>query len=211
MPSTRMMDPVKISKIVEFIDSFWETDRRRPTNDEIGNAIGVTKGMITHYLQYMDDNGIIEYNGKSIITKAMKKDMALTKIKVKGSVSCGSPVAEEEIPEDEAEMVKLPRSMIGDGSFFILKANGESMVDAGIDTGDLIIVREQHEAKDGDITVFRLSDGTNTLKRYHIGEDYGVLMPENIDEDAHKTGEEREFKIVGIVVMVMKRVRAGVL
>ena len=206
MPSTRVMDPEKISRIVEFINGFWETERRRPRNDEIGAYVGLSKGMVTRYLVHMDSKGIIEYTGDSIITHEMKKEMEMAKMKVVGSVSCGAPTSVEEIQEADADMVRLPRSMVGDGSFYILTANGESMVDAGIESGDLIIVREQRDAKDGDITVFRLSDGTNTLKRYKRGEDHGVLMPENKDKDTYKTYKERGFEIRGVAVMVMKRV-----
>ena len=206
MGSTRKMDPEKINKILEFVDGFWETSKRKPSNREIGGYVGISKAMVTYYLTYMAKEGIIDYTGTEIITQKMKKDMELVQMRIMGSVSCGAPTSVEEIQEADADMVRLPRSMVGDGSFYILSANGESMVDAGISDGDYVVVREQTDAKDGDITVFRLSDGTNTLKRYGRGSDYGILSPENQDHETYKTYKERDFEIRGVAVMVMKRV-----
>ena len=206
MPSTRKMDPEKVRKILAYVDGFWETSKRKPSNREIGEYVGISKAMVTYYLTYMAERGIIDYTGREIITNKMKKDMELAQMRVVGSVSCGAPASEAGIPEDEAEMVKLPRSIVGDGSFYVLVANGESMADAGIGTGDYVVIREQPDAKDGDIAVFRLSDGTSTLKRYKRGDGHGLLSPENKDKDTYKTYKERGFEIRGVAVMVMKRV-----
>lgn len=205
MPSTRRMDPEKVKKILEYVDGFWETSKRKPSNREIGEYVGISKAMVTYYLQYMAKEGIIDYTGTEIITKKMKKDMALAEMRVMGSVSCGEPVSEEEIQEADADMVRLPRSMVGDGCFYVLVANGDSMVDAGIGTGDYVVIREQSDADDGDIVVFRLKDGTNTLKRYKRGDGVGILSPENPDHEIYKTYKEQSFEIKGVAVMVMKK------
>ena len=205
MPSTRKMDPEKMRKILEYVDGFWETSKRKPTNVEIGGYVGISKAMVTYYLTYMAKEGLIEYTGREIITPRMKKEMGLVEMRVAGSVSCGAPAAEEEADPEDAEMARLPRSMIGDGSFYILKANGESMAGAGINNGDYVVIRRQDDAGDGDIAVFRLSDGTNTLKRYHKDADHGILSPENPDRETYKTYHERGFEIRGVAVMAMKK------
>jgi len=82
---------------------------------------------------------------------------------VLGSVSCGVPrFAEENIEE----YVSLPEALFGRGEFFILKAKGDSMIDAGIDDGDLVVIRQQSSAEDGQIVV-ALIDDEATLKRFY--------------------------------------------
>lgn len=61
----------------------------------------------------------------------------------------------------------MPVSMFGNRTFFLLRANGESMIDAGISPGDLVLVRKQSEAMDGDIVVALVAN-ENTLKRYFV-------------------------------------------
>ncbi len=96
---------------------------------------------------------------------------------VRGTVSCGVPTLEEEYAE---EYVSLPVSMFGNGTFFILRANGESMIDAEIAPGDFVLVRKQSEAMDGDIVV-ALVGNENTLKRYFVDTENKQirLHPEN--------------------------------
>ena len=96
-----------------------------------------------------------------------------------GSIGCGIPnLAEENIEE----YVSLPRSMFGNGEFFILRANGESMIDAGIETGDLVVIRKQSCAEDGQIVVALVEDET-TLKRLYRENGKVRLHPENRDMD----------------------------
>lgn len=91
--------------------------------------------------------------------------------------ACGSPQYEEENIE---EYVSLPTAIFGKGDFFILRASGQSMIEAGIDDGDLVVVKKQVEAKEGDIVV-ALVDNQNTLKRYFRDDENKkiILHPEN--------------------------------
>ena len=94
-----------------------------------------------------------------------------------GSVPYGSPEYEEENVE---EYVSLPTAIFGKGDFFILRASGDSMIEAGIDDGDLVVIRKQVFADDGDIIV-ALVDNQNTLKRlYHDNKNKKIILhPEN--------------------------------
>ena len=94
-----------------------------------------------------------------------------------GSVPCGSPQYEEENIE---EYISLTTAIFGKGDFFILRASGNSMIEAGIDDGDLVVVKKQIYADDGDIVV-ALVDNQNTLKRFYRDNDNRkvILHPEN--------------------------------
>ena len=121
---------------------------------------------------------MIEYNGQDISTDVTRKyNTEQTQTPIIGSVPCGSPQYEEENIE---EYVSLPTAIFGKGDFFILKASGQSMIEAGIDDGDLVVVRKQIEANEGDIVV-ALVDNQNTLKRYYRDDENKkiILHPEN--------------------------------
>ena len=76
--------------------------------------------------------------------------------------------------------MSLPASMFSKGTFFLLRAKGESMIEAGIDDGDFVVVKKQVYAEDGDIVV-ALVENQNTLKRFYRDEDSKkiILHPEN--------------------------------
>ena len=94
---------------------------------------------------------MIEYDGQEIRTNVTRKYSGeQTQTPIVGSIPCGSPQYEEENIE---EYVSLPTAIFGKGDFFILRASGQSMIEAGIDDGDLVVVKKQVEANEGDIVV----------------------------------------------------------
>ena len=98
-------------------------------------------------------------------------------VPILGEVACGIPKFAEESIE---EYVRLPVALFGRGSFFILRAYGDSMIEAGIDDGDLVLIRQQDAAEEGQIVV-ALIDDEATLKRFYPEpENHRIrLHPEN--------------------------------
>ena len=94
---------------------------------------------------------------------------------------------------------------IGDGEFFILEADGESMKNIGIDPGDLVVIRRQDTARRGEIVV-ALDGGESTLKRYYPEARRIVLKPENPDFPDIVIPEERmaDFRIQGVAIKIVK-------
>ena len=121
-----------------------------------------------------------------------------------GSIRCGNPEDEEESIE---EYVSLPVSMFGKGDFYILRAKGDSMVDAGIDEDDLLVIERNCPALEGDIVVALDEDNQNTLKRY-AGYDkdsgYYILEYENEARYPGKTIKVRSFQVQGVARHVIK-------
>lgn len=115
-------------------------------------------------------------------------------------ISCGLPnIAEEHIEE----YVSLPESMFGSGEFYILRARGESMIEAGIDPGDLVVIRKQETAENGQIAV-ALVDEEATLKRFYVEDNRVRLHPENSEmEDFYVD----HCIIQGVAVKVIKDLR----
>lgn len=89
---------------------------------------------------------MVEYDGQEIHTAVTKKlNSEINRTAIVGSVSCDSPQYEEENIE---EYISLPTAIFGKGEFFILRARGQSMIEAGIDDGDLVVVKKQMEANE---------------------------------------------------------------
>ena len=174
----RSKNPELMNKICKYAEQYYLQNGHSPSTSNIANAIGISRATAYRYLLAMDDNGMIEYNGQEIRTAVTKKlSKGTTQMAIVGSVPCGSPEYEEENVE---EYVSLPTAIFGKGDFFILRASGDSMIEAGIDDGDLVVIRKQFFADDGDIIV-ALVDNQNTLKRlYHDNKNKKIILhPEN--------------------------------
>lgn len=153
-----------MNQIKEFVESYYLKKYRSPSTAEIAKSLGVVKSTVYKYLIEMRERGMLSYDGKEIRTELTEKVMPnMNRAAVLGSVSCGVPrFAEENIEE----YVSLPEALFGRGEFFILKAKGDSMIDAGIDDGDLVVIKQQSSAEDGQIVV-ALMDDEATLKRFY--------------------------------------------
>ncbi len=172
-----------IKLIEDFIDEYHDMYGSSPSIMDIEAGTGLSKSAIGRYLIYMRDNGLVEYKGRRNVTTARgQKERGQTlKVPVLGRVSCGIPrFAEENIEE----YVRLPVSLFGHGEVFFLRANGDSMIEAGINDGDLVLIRHQDYAEGGQIVV-ALIDDEATLKRYYPEPEHRRirLHPENHQMD----------------------------
>lgn len=161
-------NPETFQKIIDYINAYVADNGSTPTTREIAAGIGLAKSSVPKYLAAMEADGRIAYDAhRRPLTRQMQEDMNdLTRspfrVSVVGSIACGGPNEEEEYIE---ESVRLPKKIFGNGPLFILHARGESMIEAGIDDGDLVVIRQQPTAKPGDIVVALTEDG-NTLKGF---------------------------------------------
>lgn len=189
-------------KIRDFAEQFTLEYSRTPSTAEIGEALGISKATAFNYLKEMHQQGMITYEDGVLHTRVTNKLNAETvNIPIVGVIPCGSP--EEQI-ENTEEYITLPKSLLGSGDFFILRASGDSMVDAGINSGDLVIVRKQLEANPGDI-VAALVDGGSTLKRlsYDKTTRKYLLLPENRKKN-YSPIEGKDGSIQGVAIKVLK-------
>ena len=162
-------------QIYNFVNSFKRDYNYSPSLRKIADRFGVSRTTIYKYLVEMDAEGMIVYTGESIDTKELNSENTmLSACQIVGSIPCGEAETEEEYVED---YVNLPASIFGKGSFYILRASGDSMVDAGICEGDMVVIKQQSEAEIGDIVVALIDSNENTLKRYSgINSDKKVVL-----------------------------------
>ena len=163
-----------------FVDDYMDSHGISPSTREIAAGTGLSTATVSRYMSYMREHGMIDYVGqRNIITKRKRiSSTASISVPLLGAVSCGIPKFAEGNIE---EYVQLPVTLFGKGDFFLLRANGDSMIDAGIDHGDLVLVRCQDHAKPGQIVVALIGDDEASLKRFFPEPSKGVirLHPEN--------------------------------
>ena len=197
----RTKSPETMKKIEDFINDYTVKNGVSPTVREIRDGVGLALGTVSRYLSFMRENGMLDYTGcRNITTREAKlTQRETTRVPVLGAVSCGVPKFAEENIE---EYVRLPVSLFGRGEFFILKANGNSMIEANIEDGDLVVIRQQNYADEGDIVVALMEDEA-TLKRYYPEPEKRRvrLHPEN---SSMKDIIVRDCIIQGVAVKVLK-------
>ena len=157
----RSKSPELMSEIKKYIEDYYLQNRQSPSTTKIAEAVGIARGTAYKYLVEMAEKNMIEYDGQEIRTNVTRKYSGeQTQTPIVGSIPCGSPQYEEENIE---EYVSLPTAIFGKGDFFILRASGQSMIEAGIDDGDLVVVKKQVEANEGDIVGCGLSHHQRTI------------------------------------------------
>ena len=135
------------------------------------------------------------------IDRIRKKDKDNSYLLVYGSIPCGR---KNMIDDDLRGYLKVPMKYLGDGEYYVLRAKGDSMIDAGIDDGDLVIIKKQEFAEDGKIAVV-LIENEITLKRIHLrNEDNKVeLLPANKN---YQPVILSDYLILGIAQRIIKNI-----
>lgn len=192
----------KIDQIKKTIEQFFDDTDTTPSIREIALITGIPKSTVQRYVTLMELERLVLKTDRGIETdKTVKTETQMVRVARIGTIPCG-PLSEEE--EYIEGYVKLPRSFTGSGEFYLLTASGDSMIEAGIDDGDLVLIKAQNHAKYGDIVV-ALADGKNTLKRYLPNDEKRVIIlhPENKNmEDIVVT----DLFIQGVATKVIKSI-----
>ncbi|MFV2194889.1 transcriptional repressor LexA [Nocardiopsis sp. LOL_012] len=188
-----------------------------PSIREIGDAVGLSSpSSVAHQLKVLQRKGYLHRDqnrpravelrtpGRSGAThfdpEALGADPRAASVPLVGRIAAGGPILADESVE---EVLSLPRQLVGEGKLFMLTVVGDSMVDAAITEGDMVVVRQQPQADNGDI-VAALLDEEATVKVLRREDDGHVwLMPRN---SAYQPINGDRATILGKVVAVMRRV-----
>lgn len=200
----RTKDENRFGVIIDFVNEYFERCGRSPSTREIETGTKISRPTVQRYLKTLQDRGKIEYDGhRGIITQYMRELTETNRVEMGNSIPCG---AFDEVNDTELEHVRLPVAITGNGDFFLLRARGQSMIKAGIEDGDLVLVRKQVDPKPGDIIAFLYDNSQTTLKRYQPKNDAIWLCPENdMMEPIKICGEDRaKLTIQGVAVKVIK-------
>ncbi len=191
-------------KIVNYVNDFYRCEHYTPSVREIAAGLGIGKSTVHNYLVALNELKEIVYDGKSIQTDVILKCNSRSKISapILGSIGCGDPTTEEENIE---EYVNLPESIFGKGDFYILHAYGDSMLDAGIEPGVLVVVDKKAQPHKNDIVVVLNADNENTLKQYK-GKKNGKYIFAYMNEEKYpgETIELDSFVCQGVAKHMIK-------
>ena len=183
----------KAQLIVDYVNQFIQENGYSPSVREIGAAVGLrSTASVSYHLQALQEKGVLRAPGAKGRKRALVTGARPGQIPVVGVVTAGMPILAVENQEGT-----LPWH---DPGCFALRVRGDSMINAGILNGDLVVVRPQQSADDGQIVVARIEDEA-TVKRLRRRSGQVWLLPEN---DAYPPIDGTYAEIIGIVKAVVR-------
>ena len=183
----------KPQEILDYVNQFIQENGYSPSVREIGAAVGLrSTASVSYHLQALQEKGLLQAPGAKGRKRALVTGARPGQIPVVGVVTAGMPILTVENQEGT-----LPWDEPG---CFALRVRGDSMINAGILSGDKVVVRPQDTADDGQIVVARIEDEA-TVKRLCRRNGQVWLLPEN---DAYEPIDGTEAEIIGIVKAVVR-------
>ncbi len=215
-------------KVLEVIRAAVERRGYPPSVREIGEAVGLTStSSVAHQMKVLQSKGFLRRDPhrpravEVLLPSAAATDSdapvaatptafedeadaaaarpAPAYVPVVGRIAAGGPVLAEQAIED---VFPLPKELVGEGTLFLLRVTGESMIDAAICDGDWVVVRQQPVADNGDV-VAAMIDGEATVKTFKRRDGHVWLLPQNPD---YAPIDGAEATVLGRVVAVLRRV-----
>ncbi len=175
-----------------------------PTVADLASTLGRRNSTVHEQIDKLVQKGYIRREGGkargiSVVQEPVDTINSLVSVPIIGKVAAGQPILAEENIVGE---ILVESSVTRNGRHFALQVQGDSMVNAGISHGDLLIVRQQPIAENGDIVV-ALLDGEATVKRLHIHGGEILLKPENPSHAPIVVDSDANLRVAGKVVAVM--------
>ena len=186
-----------------------------PSMREIGERVGLTSSSsVAHQLRVLEEKGFLKRDphrpralwvytpeaAEGVDETGVGDAMpAATYVPMVGRIAAGGPILAEERVE---EIMPLPKSLVGDGTLFLLEVSGDSLVEAAICNGDYVVIRQQPSAENGEI-VAAMIDGEATVKTFQRKDGQVWLLPHNA---AYEPIDGTHATILGKVTAVLRRV-----
>ncbi len=197
-------------KILQVIRDSVERRGYPPSVREIGQAAGLkSPSSVAHQLKVLEKRGLIrrdpnrpravDIRPREEVPEETSEQPAPVYVPVVGRIAAGGPILAEQAVE---EIFPLPREVVGEGTLFLLRVVGDSMIDAAITDGDWVVVRQQPMADSGEI-IAAMIDGEATVKTFKRSDNRVWLMPQN---PAYQPIPAEDAVILGRVVSVIRKV-----
>ena len=215
-------------RILDFVNEYIDENGRPPTIREIGRAADISSTSVVNYnLTKLTERGYVERDAevsrglrltdkalamygktKEALAEAADRLAGLVRIPLLGNIVAGEPidvVNDNFAAYDEEDMVEVSASMISGkrDELFALRVSGDSMIDAMVNDGDIVIMKRQTEARNGDMIAALLEQDTTTLKYFYLEGDRVRLQPANPTMDPIYVQPE-DVQVQGKVMMVMR-------
>jgi repressor LexA len=205
-------------KIIQVIRDSVQRAGYPPTLREIGEAAGLSStSSVAHQLAVLQKKGYVSRGpgrARTAVVPAGHGGPAsgprpaqprIAQVPLVGRIAAGQPILAAELVE---QIIPLPRQLVGEGDLIMLRVVGESMIDAAIADGDLVVVRRESDVENGDIVAAMLDsitsgDGEATIKTFKKSDGHVWLIPHN---PAFAPIPGDDARILGKVVAVLRRV-----
>jgi repressor LexA len=206
-------DALRRQRIIEYIATTVRRSGYPPSVREIAAAVGLAStSAVHHHLSALEREGLLERDATQSRALRLKPAALLgnggtdilgadeRRYPILGEIAAGGPI---EAYQDASETISIPDMINASAATYVLRVRGDSMVDAHIMDGDLVVIREQQTAQDGDIVVAQVEENAVTLKRFFKEHDRVRLQPAN---DRYEPQYYDAVRIQGKLVGVIRRV-----
>ena len=197
---------LKQKKLLDYIVQYCSSNKIYPTFDEMRSFLNIkSKSGIHKLLSSLEDKGIIERLPHNDRALKVKKVINLPKsdessLPFLGRISAGNQI---EAITGSFEQISVPNYLInGKDEHFTLEVTGDSMIEDGINDGDIVVIKKSNVANSGDIIVALVDDNEVTLKRFRSYKNSIALEPANKNYKTRIFGEDRvkvQGKLVGLI------------
>jgi repressor LexA len=206
-------------KILDFLLDYQRENHYPPSIREIGEKTGISStSVVNYYLDQLEKRGMIQRDRKisrGVRLSGPNGNSDTFRIPVLGPIAAGQPLPELDpnisyLGDSEADAVEIARSLLPSKekteNLFALKVQGESMIDAMVNDGDIVVMRPANEARNGEmVAVWLPNENAATLKYFFKEKDRYRLQPANPTMKAQYYKKTEPLEIKGKVVMVIRR------
>jgi repressor LexA len=202
----------KQQRILDFVRKFTRENQYPPTIREIGTDVGISSTSVVNYnLNALQREGYITRDrtisrGIRLVESVVESALDLVQIPILGRIAAGTPipVPDSDFSPEGGETIALTRDIVKDEpGVYALRVRGDSMIDALINDGDIVIMKHQKEARNGDLVAVWLRDKEETtLKRFYLENGRVRLQPANPTMEpiyAHPANVEVQGKVMVVI------------
>jgi repressor LexA len=196
-------DQQRADRILAFVRESIAKNGYPPSVREIAAAVGLAStSAVHHHLTKLQEAGRLQKQAtrsRALSLPGMTGGPKVLRVPIMGEIAAGQPIYAY---EDRTETLDLPSELgaKSERETFVLKVRGKSMIEDHIDNGDYVVVQQQQTARDGDIVVALLEDGTATLKRFFKEKDRVRLQPANSEmQPLYARSVQIQGKVIGLI------------
>jgi len=194
-------------RILQFIHEFIDERGYSPTVRDILKGCEISSTAVVQYhLDVLEKEGRIHRDPEIFRSIRLSQKKSTVFVPILGTIAAGEPIpvpSSDNWANQSTEMLELPQDMAGDKQIFALKVKGQSMIDALIDDGDIVLMETANSAENGEMVAVWLKDRQEvTLKRIYIETDRVLLKPANQQLkpiQQHPDNVEIQGKVIGVI------------
>lgn len=196
----------KQNEMLAFIEGFVQENGYPPTYEEIRTGLNISsKSLVNYHLDVLENSGLLTRSPNTPRGIRLTGESDTVLVPFMGRISAGPPTVF--VQDENREAIELTYDIVPNGdNLFALKVEGDSMMDALVNDGDIVVMQQQAEARNGEMVAVQLTDrNETTLKRYYRENGHVRLQPANPTMDALFVSPEA-VAIQGKVVAIIRQV-----